>query len=185
MGILTQATVTYLEMTEAPLLAAAHPPSNAGQLALMKADDIDISFYRYLFDQVGRPWKWFSRTLISDEALDEILRDPQVEVFVLYHRGVPAGYFELDFRIEGECEILFIGLTPANTGQGFGSFFLTSALHRAWDGQDGGRKPKRVHLQTCTLDHPGALPLYQKMGFVPFSQEKVELDIPEHFFDKA
>ena len=183
MGILTPATVTYLEMKKEPLLTV-HPPSNTGQLALMRAKSIGADFSRFLFDQVGGPYKWFSRTLIDDEALLAILGDPQVEVFVLYHDGVPAGYFELDFRQAGDCEILFIGLTQENIGQGLGSFLMTSALQRAWDGQEGGRKTKRVHLQTCTLDHPSALSFYQRMGFVPFAQEEIELDIPEHFFSK-
>lgn len=182
LGILTPTTITYLEMTEEPLLTV-HPPSNSGQLALMRASPIGTDFYRFLFDQVGKPYKWFSRTLIDDEALAAILDDPQVEVFVLYHGGVPAGYFELDFRQAGDCEILFIGLTQQNIGKGLGSFLMASALQRAWDGQEGGRKTQKVHLQTCTLDHPSALSFYQKMGFVPFSQEEAELDIPDHFFE--
>ncbi len=27
-------------------------------------------------------------------------------------------------------------------------------------------------VQTCTLDHPAALPLYQKLGFQPVGQKK-------------
>jgi hypothetical protein len=30
-------------------------------------------------------------------------------------------------------------------------------------------------VQTCTLDHPRALPLYQQMGFIPFAQEEAEI----------
>jgi hypothetical protein len=29
-----------------------------------------------------------------------------------------------------------------------------------------------VAVQTCTLDHPAALPLYQKLGFTPVAQKK-------------
>jgi hypothetical protein len=29
-----------------------------------------------------------------------------------------------------------------------------------------------VTVQTCTLDHPAALPLYQKLGFAPVAQKK-------------
>ena len=31
-------------------------------------------------------------------------------------------------------------------------------------------QPQRLHVQTCTLDHPRALPLYQRMGFSAFGQ---------------
>lgn len=184
MGVSTPVTITYLEMTEEPLLTV-HPPANSGQLGLIRAIDMPVAYYRYLFDQVGRPWKWLSRTLMSDEALAAIIHDDAVEVFVLYLDGSPAGYFELDFRSSPDVEILFIGLTENYTGKGLGKFLLANAIQRAWQGQDerkgGGQKTTRVHLQTCTLDHPRALRLYQKMGFAPFSQEKTVLDIPEHF----
>lgn len=164
-------------------LVSAHPPANAGQLALMRAVSMPTAYYRYLFDQVGRPYKWFSRSLINDAELAEIIHDDQVEVFVLYHDGWPGGYIEIDFRNGGDVEILFIGLTQENIGKGLGRFLLSSAVQRAWAGQDKGPKTTRVHLQTCTLDHPAALPAYQKMGFAPFAQEDVNLDIPDHFFD--
>jgi len=36
--------------------------------------------------------------------------------------------------------------------------------------------PKRLFVQTCTLDHPRALGLYQRCGFIPFAQEQGELE---------
>lgn len=186
MSIRTPATVTFLEMTSEPLLTV-HPPANCGQLGLIRALDMPVAYYRFLFDQVGRSWKWFSRTLITDEELAGIIHDDAVELFVLYLDGSPAGYFEIDFRSNPDVEILFIGLTGDHVGKGLGKFLLASAIRRAWEGQEqrpaSARKTERVHLQTCTLDHPRALGLYQKMGFVPFSQEETVLDIPDYFFE--
>ena len=34
---------------------------------------------------------------------------------------------------------------------------------------------ERLWVHTNTLDHPRALPLYQKLGFVPYAQEKAEI----------
>lgn len=182
----TPVTITYLEMTQAPLLSV-HPPANVGRLGLMRATDMPAAFYRFLFDQVGRPWKWFSRWLLSDDELTAIIHDEAVEVFVLYLDGSPAGYFEIDFRSAPDVEILFIGLIGDNVGKGLGKFLLTNAIQRAWQGQDERRSrgpaTTRVHLQTCTLDHPRALNFYQKMGFTPFSQEKTFLDVPQTFCD--
>jgi GNAT superfamily N-acetyltransferase len=180
-GIKTSVTITYLEMTKEPLLVS-HPPANVGQLALISAPEMPVDFYRYLFDKVGRPYKWFSRVVMNDSELTEIIHDTAVELFVLYHQGSPAGFFEIDFRSTPDVEILFIGLNPDQTGRGLGRFLLTCALQRAWQGQGKAIKPNRVHLQTCTLDHPNALGFYQKMGFTPFSQEKTELYIPDDFF---
>ncbi|TIX52655.1 MAG: GNAT family N-acetyltransferase, partial [Mesorhizobium sp.] len=44
--------------------------------------------------------------------------------------------------------------------------------------------PRRVTVQTCTLDHPAALPLYQKLGFAPVAQKK-EIVHPMTFAERA
>lgn len=67
---------------------------------------------------------------------------------------------ELDFREPGECELSFIGLLPELSGQGHGRWLLAEALRRAWrEGVD------RVHVHTCSLDHPAALTAYRRAGF--------------------
>ena len=48
---------------------------------------------------------------------------------------------------------------------GLGRWFLGAALEAAW-----AHEPQAVVVQTCTLDHPAALPLYQKLGFSPTGQ---------------
>ncbi|TGV78967.1 GNAT family N-acetyltransferase, partial [Mesorhizobium sp. M2D.F.Ca.ET.145.01.1.1] len=39
-------------------------------------------------------------------------------------------------------------------------------------------------VQTCTLDHPAALPLYQKLGFKPVAQKK-EIVHPLPFAERS
>jgi hypothetical protein len=41
-----------------------------------------------------------------------------------------------------------------------------------------------VTVQTCTLDHPAALPLYQKLGFSPVGQKK-EIVRPMAFHERS
>ena len=50
-------------------------------------------------------------------------------------------------------------------GLGLGRWFLLQAIEAAWN-----LNPLKVTVNTCTLDHPAALPLYQKLGFVPVNQ---------------
>jgi len=90
---------------------------------------------------------------------------------VLYCGGGPAGYFELDFRSMPRAEISFLGLMPEYIGSGLGTFILREAIVTAWR-----RGPERLIIQTCTLDHPRALPLYQRMGFTPYAQEEAVLE---------
>jgi hypothetical protein len=48
-------------------------------------------------------------------------------------------------------------------GTGLGGPLLKTAVAKGWAG-DG---VSRMTVNTCTLDHPRALPLYRKTGFRP------------------
>jgi GNAT superfamily N-acetyltransferase len=72
---------------------------------------------------------------------------------------------ELDFREPHECELAFIGLVPNLSGIGHGRWLLAEALQRAWR-----EDVRRVHVHTCSLDHPAALNAYRRAGFVPFKR---------------
>ena len=50
---------------------------------------------------------------------------------------------------------------------------MASAIDLAWT--DG---TERVTVNTCTLDHASALPLYQRFGFVPYERKEIEIDDP-------
>jgi len=155
------AVVTYLEMREPP--TGSVPPS---PLSLQRWPKPDLDNYRRLFRQIGARWLWFSRLLRSDAELAAIIQHPAVEVFaVVDQTGAEAGLLELDFREAGECELAFVGLTPELSGQGHGRWLLAEAVRRAW--RDG---VSRVHVHTCTLDHPAALAAYARAGFVPLKR---------------
>ena len=104
--------------------------------------------------------------VIRDRAA--IIHDEAVEVFVLYARGVPAGYAELDRRAGKEVEIAYLGLVPEYIGRGLGPILLDRALERAWS-----CTPRRVWLHTCSLDHPKALAVYQRAGFEVYDRRVV------------
>lgn len=166
----TQKTVvTHLEMLADPKL---HCPYPTGKHVLIRCEKPPLDFYRYLHGAVGKPHFWISRQKLSDQALSAIIHDDQVELYVLYRAGAPAGFFELDFRQSPQAELSFLGLVPDAIGRGLGRFLLCEAVSMAWS-----RNPVRLIVQTCTLDHPRALPLYQRSGFRPYSRTEVELEI--------
>src|SRR5215472_10278655 len=72
--------VTYLEMLERPAGRRVAAPFD--KLALMRAENCTVSFYRYIYDTVARPWLWFERRLIDDTALSALLANPTIEIFV-------------------------------------------------------------------------------------------------------
>lgn len=158
--------VYYLEMFAHP--AGVVAPPRAG-LEVVHARRPTVSYYRYLYDAVGRDWDWTSRKKLSDTELAAIIQDDRVELHVLMVEGVPAGFAELDRREEHEIELKQFGLIPEFIGQGLGQYFLQWIIDKAWR-----YSPKRFWLHTCTLDHPRALPNYLKAGFTIYREETQE-----------
>lgn len=156
-------TVTFLEMAKAP---THFPPLPVGhQLALLRAKNVPLHYYRYLIDRVGRKWHWVNALRLDDEALAARLGEEDRDIRVLYLDGVPAGFFEIKPRLPELTELAYFGLMEHALGLGLGRWFLGAALEAAW-----AHAPQAVSVQTCTLDHPAALPLYQKLGFEPKAQ---------------
>jgi GNAT superfamily N-acetyltransferase len=156
-------TTTYLQMFASPERVVQAPREG---LAVVHAKKPTVAYYRFLYDAVGRDYDWTSRKMLSDDELVTLLHDPKVEVHVLMADGVPAGFAELDRRIEGEIELVQFGLMPEFIGQGLGRYFLQCAIDKAWN-----YGPKRFWLHTCTKDHPAALPNYSKAGFAGYREE--------------
>ena len=155
------AVVTYLEMRRRPKIA--EPRST---LDLLPISDPTADRYRDLFRLVGSPWLWFSRLILDDDKLEAIIGDPNVELFAVQDgNGRDVGMLELDFREANECELAFVGLIPELSGLGHGRWLLEEALRLAW--RDG---IARVHVHTCSLDHPAALSAYRRAGFTPYKR---------------
>lgn len=166
-----ETVITYLEMRAPP--GHAHLSPAAKGLAFLKAEHPTLSFYRYLYETVGAPWLWYERRGLSDDALAAIITDDAVDISVLYVGGVPAGYVELDRRDPADIELAYLGLIPDFIGRGLGAFLLNQAIESAWT-----HEPHRLWLHSCTFDHPKALAIYQRTGFVPYRQEIVRFDDP-------
>ena len=162
-------TVYYLEM-----LAPSHRfiPAPREGLTVLHVQSPTVPYYRTLYNAVGKDFYWLSRRKMPDEALAAILSDPRDELHVLHVEGRPAGFAELDRRQPQEIELVQFGLLPDFIGQGLGKWFLQWTIDKAWSCE-----PKRFWLHTCTLDHPAALPNYQKAGFVLFRQETIRREL--------
>ena len=155
------AVVTYLEMRSPPDQQLPTSP-----LTLKRIELPQPAHYRKLFHAIGGPWLWFSRLVMDDAHLASIIQHPKVELDAVVDESErEVGMLELDLREPRECELSFIGLVPELTGKGHGRWLLAEAVNRAWrDGVD------RVHVHTCSLDHPAALSAYRRAGFAPFKR---------------
>ena len=86
---------------------------------------------------------------------------------------MPAGYAELDRRPAPDIAIAYFGLVPQFIDRGLGTFLMNWTVDTAWR-----HRPRRLTVNTCTLDHPNALALYQRAGFIPDRQEAIQIDDP-------
>jgi GNAT superfamily N-acetyltransferase len=159
-------TVTHLEMVPADWTRRGLPPDI--DVALERVAAPTAAFYRDLYDQVGRPWLWYERRLLSDAALSTLLAQPGHELHVARHDGALVGYFELTAD-----ELVFFGLTLGYVGRRIGPWLLDRAIERAF-----ARGTARLVLNTNTLDHPRALETYRRAGFRPVHSESRELQDP-------
>lgn len=155
--------VTHLEMTARPLPRPV-PATDGLEFTPL---DRDPDGYRELFRRVGaEDWLWFSRLRMNDTELSSILSDDNVHLYTLSRNGSAEALLELDFRVNGECELAFFGVTPALIGTGAGRLLMDHAIRLAW-----ARPIQRFHVHTCTLDHPAALAFYRRSGFTPIRQQ--------------
>jgi hypothetical protein len=165
--------VTDLEMTSPPARRATVALPDGVSLA--RVPHPDVVWYRELFSRVGgQDWLWVSRLKMPQSDLAAILADENVEVYVLRQGDLAVALLELDFRESGACEIAFFGVAPALTGSTAGRFLMSHAIDTAF-AHDG---MTRLHLHTCTMDHPRALAFYRRSGFTPWRQRVEVLPDP-------
>jgi GNAT superfamily N-acetyltransferase len=158
--------VTYFEMCAKPAPTGLSLPKG---ITIERLKRLELDAYRDLFRTVGSNWLWYSRALMSDSDLAAILNDDGVEIFMIREGDTDIGFLELDFHIEGECKLDFIGLVGGTTGRGIGQAVMSFALEHAW-----GRPISRMWLHTCTFDSPSAVAFYLRSGFKPYAA-KIEV----------
>lgn len=156
------ATVFFLEMREPPITKLVIRPETHFRLL---TKPVSIEEYRYYYYGVGKNWHWLDRMVMPDQELFEKINAANTEIWLMKINDVPAGFAE--FVCENDfTEIQYFGLLPDFIGKGYGSYFLAWVIEKAWSYQ-----PKWIQLNTCTLDHPNALAVYQKAGFVKVRTE--------------
>jgi GNAT superfamily N-acetyltransferase len=165
------AVVTSLEMRVRPASTTARV-APAGWTLTREARP-DVQEYRRLYRAIGESWLWFSRLQMSADEVAQVIHDPKVEVCFARFAGRMAGLLELDFRVEGECELSFLGLVPDAIGAGVGRWMMSEGIARAWT-----QPIHRFWVHTCSLDVPSAVSFYQSVGFQAFRRQVEIADDP-------
>lgn len=156
--------VTCLEMRAPPIPRPA--PPMADNIALQILEQPSVERYRSLYRAIGEEWLWYSRLIMPDPQLRQILDDHQVIVAALRLANRDIGILELDFRQSRTCELALFGLASNSIGEGIGRNLMNEAINLAWS-----QPIDRFWVHTCTLDHPGALAFYRRSGFKPYKMQ--------------
>ena len=159
-------TVTYLAMDERPSFAR---PSLVGNTpsALIHAKEPPNWYFLNLYDAVGSDYEWKDRHTQPKAELTAFVASSDVHIYTFLRNGWPNGFFVLDHRQKTTTDLAYFGLVKGAVGQGLGTYLIKTAIHMAWDLPG----TERLTINTCTLDHPRALALYQKHGFKPLRRE--------------
>jgi GNAT superfamily N-acetyltransferase len=163
----TEVTTWYLEMWQPEQLRPVLAPQ--GDVRIEKVQIPSPEFSRFLYSSVGGNWYWLDRLSWSYDRWLRYLDRPEVQTWVAYVAGMPAGYVELEAKAansENHVKIAYFGILKLFMGKGLGGHLLSVGIEKAW-----AMDAQRVWVHTCTLDGPYALVNYQARGFQIYRQE--------------
>ena len=158
--------VTYLEMLKCPSFKS--PSYNESKSVIVtERQQCSVEYFLSLYVKVGKKFEWTDQLLNGSEKVSAFLESDSVKFFELIIDKNLAGFFILDFRKPTVCDLSYFGLIEDFIGRGLGSYMLKYAILLAWESDI-----KSMSVNTNTLDHIAALPLYKKVGFKVIRVEK-------------
>lgn len=152
--------VDYFELLTPPNRPPVSILSEQG-IQMARAKVIPVWYFFALYDAVGHEYQWEDMHLKDREDVQKFLDDDRVEMHTMLRDGYPQGFFLLDWRQLGICDIAYLGLVREAIGNGLGGWLLDCALDIGWRWEGVAK----MTVNTCTLDHPSARYLYEGRGF--------------------
>jgi GNAT superfamily N-acetyltransferase len=154
--------IAYLEMRRRP---ESFPAVREDFHVALAPKDWRIN--RDWYQKVGSMWAWTDRLIWPETTWHDYVDANHLETWIASFQGEECGYFELTRQDDG-VRITLLGLIPQSIGKGLGASLLSKALECAW-----ANETKRVFLDTCSKDHPNALPNYLRHGFQIIRKENL------------
>ena len=159
----------YLEINSLAELRDANISSKDYIIKFVKPSDFQLN--KFFYKNVGKKHQWIDRLEWSDDKWINYVTDEKVETYVLTVKDDLAGYFELIYNPnKNEIEIGYLGLLEEYQNKKLGSYLLSSAIKNSFL-----KKPKRVCVHTCSLDHKNALNNYISRGMKIFKKETINI----------
>ena len=110
----------------------------------------------------------------SVEFLEKTISDDVSDILVYENDGIVVGFIllqaktrpDFDFMIQGKyCYIMDVIVTESHRNKGFATALMNSAKDWAKD-----QNCNLINLDVL-VNNPGAIKLYEKLGFIPKAQE--------------
>ena len=165
-SIILNYTVSYLSLEMEDIKFFKNVSGNHA-ISFLKSTSPNSSYFLYLYKEVGRKYEWTDWLRSEKSKLESFLTDDNVILYSLILRGVPKGFFVLDYRLLPVCDLAYFGLFDDVTGKGIGKLMMNRVFEEVIEYGD----VKTLTVNTNTLDHKSALPLYQKAGFNIYKTE--------------
>ena len=162
--------ITHLAMEAPP---PHEPPPPPPGIAIGRRWSISTNEYLRLYHAIGDDWLWWSRLTWDEVALQDHILEEETEIYVAEAGGEEIGLIELNLRPAPDIELRYFGVIPARIGTGLGGWLMRYAIAAV-----SKHRPRRMILNTCTLDHPGALAFYRRLGFTVTHSEVDIFDDP-------
>ena len=157
----------YLEITSLKDLRDSF--HNTDEYAVEIVNPVDFQLNKFFYKNIGKSHNWVDRLVWTEKQWIEYVSNSKVETYVLKAKDDFAGYFELILHPEAnEVEIAYLGLLAEYQNKKLGSFILSTAIKNSFL-----KKPKRVWVHTCSLDHKNALNNYISRGMKVFKTETI------------
>ena len=129
----------------------------------IKRGTFSPSYFKWMYEQVGKDYRWWYFLQKTDTELAEYLKDKYC--YTLMYMSNPVGFAILEVESKGSINLSYFGLTPealANDHKGIGTYFLGEMIEEA---RYLGSRDANFWVYTTNRDHPAALPVYRKVGF--------------------
>ena len=157
----------YLEISSLAELKDSNSSPEGYSVKLVQPTDFQLN--KFFYKNVGKKHNWVDRLIWTDKQWIKYTSDEKVLTYVLKKDNELGGYFELILHND-EVEIAYLGLLEEYQNQKLGSYLLSSAIKNSFL-----RKPKRVWVHTCSLDHKNALTNYISRGMKVFKKETITI----------
>ena len=125
-------------------------------MALLSAPDPPVDYFLHLYRSIGAPWHWTDWLEKTRAEQEDFVSDPAVTLHSMMFEGWPGGFFILDTRSAGICDISYFGLAGAAQGRGLGRWLLGQAIATGWD-RPGSRRSRSTPARSTIRRRSGSI----------------------------